>query len=152
FRCLFWHSWDGCVCRRCNPEARLKVWGWRNRGHDLDGCYCRRCRQFPHDWDGCVCRRCEASSGQGHEPWAGRCAKCGATITGEREIVCGMWGGSGTVWIQGGTPQGDPCTACGGSGRRLEHVWSPPADPCVRPRRRPAPDARLAAVMRDTSV
>ena len=152
FRCLLWHSWDGCICRRCNPEARLTVWGWRNRGHDLDGCFCRRCRQWAHDWDGCVCRRCEEAQDRDHEMRAGQCVKCGAAVVGVQEVACGFCNGSGTVFNQGSPQVGDACPACGGGGRAEERVWSAPVEPCVRPRQRPDTEARLATVRRDSNV
>jgi hypothetical protein len=152
FRCLLGHSWDGCVCRRCNPEGRLSVWGWRNRGHDLDGCNCRRCHQTPHDWDGCVCRRCEATRDQEHDLRAGACARCGATIVDVREVACVMCGGSGATYHAGSAQGGDTCGVCGGARVVQENVWGAPTEPCVRPRRRADPDGRFALVRRDANV
>jgi hypothetical protein len=151
FRCLLAHSWDGCVCRRCNPEGRPKLWGWRNRRHDPDGCVCRRCGQTVHDWDGCVCRRCEVARDERHDPRDGRCAKCGAAVQGLQAVACRVCGGLGTA--PGMTdPQGDRCAGCGGSGMVQVIVYGEPAEPCLRPRRRPDTERRLAAARQDSNV
>jgi hypothetical protein len=156
FRCLLGHDWDGCVCRRCNPEAEVNFAplrlqsGWRNRGHDLDGCFCRRCRLDVHDWDGCVCRRCEATRAQEHDRRGTACARCGAAVEGTREVACAFCGGTGTVYGPTSGQGGDPC-GCGG-GVVLQEVWGAPADACVRPRPRPGLESRLAGARGDGTV
>ncbi len=150
FRCLIAHSWDGCVCRRCNPEARVKLLGWRNRGHDLDGCFCNRCRGLVHDWDGCVCRRCEETRDQEHVRWGAGCSRCGAPVTGTREVACGLCGGTGRYYGPASGQGGDMCACVGGTVE--ETIWGAPVEPCLRPRRRPGLETQLATIRRDTSV
>jgi hypothetical protein len=153
FRCLLGHSWDGCVCRRCNPDGGSSSRGWRDRAHDRahdrDGCFCRRCRQVVHDWDGCVCLLCEATRDQEHNLRAGACATCGARVTGVREAVCLNCRGEGIVKTDPSSPElWRPCSCDRGVVR--ENVFSPPVEPCLRPRYRN--EGRFAAVRKDANV
>ncbi len=77
----FFHSWDGCKCRKCS-----KV---RDENHDWNGCKCRKCnkvRDKNHDWNGCKCGACgESRYGNEYHRWgknprgATECEICGHT-------------------------------------------------------------------------